>query len=621
VPDIWVDGKKSRLDPSKILGQGGEAEIYPFGTDQVVKIFKRPDHPDFDGQPEAQAAASRRIEEHQLKLPAFPKGMPGHVVIPDALALDGKGRTVGYVMRMLKGAEVLLRYTQRNFRQAISTEDVISILKGMRITVDAIHKAGAVIGDFNDLNVMVTGKDADFIDADSMQFGKFRCSVFTQRFVDPTLCDPAANSLHLVKAHNENSDWYAFFVMVFQCLLFTDPFGGTYKPHDPTKALVHSARPLKRITVFHPEVKYPKPAIPYGVLPDDLLQRFHLVFERDERGPFPASLLERLHWTKCSGCGAEHARTSCPHCSTIVPEAVKAHVEIRGQVKATRIFQTRGTIVRADLHEGRLIWLYHDNGKFIREDSSRVADGQIDPRLRFRLQGRSTFMARDGIVVKLVGGTSAGRTDADLLGSLTIFDTNDENLFWVHGDSLYKEGRLGPERIGDVLGGQTLFWTGQTFGFGFYRAGQLVRSFVFGTKSGGINDSVKVHLIRGKLIDATCELSKDRAWFLTSTQEGSKTVNRCTVLRPDGAVEASAEAEAGDGSWLSNIRGCCAVNRVLLVPTDQGVVQVKAENGSASVMKTFPDTEPFVDAGMKLIAANAGLYAVSRQEISLLVIS
>lgn len=620
MPDVLIDGALHRLNPGKLLGQGGEAEIWPFGPDHVVKIFKRPDHPDFDGQPDAQAAAKIRIEEHQTKLPAFPKGMPSGVVVPESLAVDRKGRIAGYTMRMLKGAEVLLRYTQRSFRQGVKTDDMVSVLKGMRKTVDDVHKAGVVIGDFNDLNVMVSGTDASLIDADSMQFGSFRCPVFTQRFADPLLCDPDAHSPSLVKPHNEASDWYAFFVMTFQCLLFVDPFGGTYKPRDPTKAVVHSARPLKRITVFHPDVKYPKPAIPYGMLPDDLLHRFHLVFEKDERGPFPIGLLERLRWTTCSGCGSEHARQSCPNCSTAAPEAVKAHIEVRGQVKASRVFQTRGTILRADLHNGQLSWLYHEDGKFFREDRAKVAEGQIDPLVRYRTQGRHTYLAKGGTVVKLTGG-SVSKIDADMVGSMTVFDTNEEDLFWVHGDSLYREGSLGPERIGDVLGGQTLFWAGQTFGFGFYRAGQLTRSFVFSTKSGGINDSVKVHPVRGKLVDATCVFSKDRAWFLSSTQEGGRTVNKCTVLRPDGSVEASAEAEAGDGSWLSGIRGCCAVNRVLLVPTDQGVVQVKAENGSATVMKAFPDTEPFVDSGMKLIAANSGLYAVSRQSISLLVIS
>ena len=46
------------------------------------------------------------------------------------------------------------------------------------------------------------------------------------------------------------------------------------------RRITHDARPLHRITIFHPEVKYPKHAVPYGVLPDDILQYFHLVFEK-----------------------------------------------------------------------------------------------------------------------------------------------------------------------------------------------------------------------------------------------------------------------------------------------------------------------------------------------------
>ncbi len=59
--------------------------------------------------------------------------------------------------------------------------------------------------------------------------------------------------------------------MLMQSLLFVGPYGGVYRPTDKKKTVLHDARPLKRITVFDPEVRYPKPARPYNMLPDDLL--------------------------------------------------------------------------------------------------------------------------------------------------------------------------------------------------------------------------------------------------------------------------------------------------------------------------------------------------------------
>jgi H/ACA ribonucleoprotein complex subunit 3 len=209
-----------------------------------------------------------------------------------------------------------LKFADRLYRQAgVSDEEVVQTFKDLHKTVAGIHRAGVVIGDFNDLDIMVKNSEAYLIDADSFQFGSFLCQVFTEKFVDPLLCDKNERRPVLVKHHNADSDWYAFAVMLMQSLIFVGPYGGVYKPKDKSKRVPHSARPLKRITVFDPEVKYPKPATRYEVLPDDLLHYFHQLFVEDKRGEFPDHLLEEINWTKCPKCGAIHAKSVCPSCS------------------------------------------------------------------------------------------------------------------------------------------------------------------------------------------------------------------------------------------------------------------------------------------------------------------
>lgn len=107
---------------------------------------------------------------------------------------------------------------------------------------------------------------------------------------------------------------------------FVDPYGGIYKPKASSQRILPGARSLHRITIFHPDVHYPKPAIPYWVLPDELLHHFQQVFEQDRRGVFPKSLLDNLRWTHCPTCGQEHARSVCPLCQAISvgPIAVRA---------------------------------------------------------------------------------------------------------------------------------------------------------------------------------------------------------------------------------------------------------------------------------------------------------
>jgi H/ACA ribonucleoprotein complex subunit 3 len=620
--DVYVNGKRHRLDTNKPLGEGGEALVYDIGAGQVLKIYRREDDQMFKDEPAQQQMARLRIAEHQRKLPAFPKGLPPNVIAPQALATNAKGEIVGFAMRFLSGTEVLLHYGQKSFRQHVSVETIRSILCGMHQTVGLIHAAQVVIGDFNDLNVLVSGSDPYIIDADSMQFGSFLCSVYTARFVDPLLCDPSGSSPEMAKgkSHSPDSDWYAFNVMAMQCFLCVDPYGGVYVPKDRKREVLHNARPLKRITIFHPEVKYPKPAIPYKVLPDELLQHWHLVFEKDKRGVFPAVLLENMRWTKCSSCGAEHARSVCPNCATAAPAAIKETIQIRGQVTATRIFRTRGAIVRVEIQNGKVLWLVHENGEFRREGDRLVVQGNLDPRLRVRFRGETTYLAVKDTAIGLNPSKAPEKIGVDVVDNSSVVTANADHVYWTQAGQLFRDGQFGPERIGDVISGLTHVWIGTTFGFGFYRAGALTIAFVFDKENRGLNDSVKLPPIRDKLVDATVAFSKDRCWFFTTTQEGANLVNRCTVISADGTVMASAETAYNDSTWLGGIRGGAAAGNFLLAPTDDGVVKVEIDQGRLIVVKSFPDTEPFVNAGSRLFIGPDGLYAANSKEIVRLVI-
>ena len=117
-------------------------------------------------------------------------------------------------------------------------------------------------------------------------------------------------------------------------------------------------------------------------------------------------------------------------------------------------------------------------------------------------------------------------------------------------------------------------------------------------------------------MDSTCVFGHDRCWFFTSTQESGKIINRCYLIRSNGTVEATAEAEAHDGSWLGRIRGNAAAGAFLLSATDDGLKRLEADNGKIVVAQEFPDTEPFIDSDSYLFAGNDGLYAVvDRREV------
>ena len=610
--DIYLNQKRIKVNPKNAIGKGGEADIYDLKNGKVLKLFKTADHPDYQLLPQEQQAAQARIAIHQQKLPAFPTNLPVRVIKPEALATDKQGMILGYAMPFLQNTVPLLKYSDRNYRQTngISQQFIIELFRDLHESVLKIHQANVTIGDFNDLNLLVSQNQVHLIDADSFQFGQFPCQVFTARFVDPLLCDRTANQPILTSPHNPESDWYAFTVMLMQSLLYVDPYGGVYKPKSQTAQIPHSARPLQRITIFHPDVRYPKPAIPYKMLSDDLLQHFHNCFEKDWRGDFPQNLLASMRWTKCNQCGIEHLRTICPICrpSPLAPLPVGNKTE-KTSCKVLQIFHTEGVILQVALQNNSLNYLYHANHEFKREDNTVLLSGELDANIQFAIFGKSTIVTKQGKALTLTQGQPPQAIAAELIRA------NSFSRYWIDQGQLLRDGKLGNEYIGDILEGQTQFWIGETFGFGFYRAGAISVAFTFDAKRVGIGDRVNIPPIQGELIDANCVFSNDLCWFFTITQEQGNIIYCISVLRPNGELVATLAAPKGDRAWLTNIHGGSAIGNWLFVPTDEGIARVEVNNGQIMITKTFPETEPYVDSGCSLIVGSQGIYVIHSQKI------
>jgi hypothetical protein len=220
-----------------------------------------------------------------------------------------------------------------------------------------------------------------------------------------------------------------------------------------------------------------------------------------------------------------------------------------------------------------------------------------------------------GQLVALLAGQPLFRVAVDLCGTLPTFAANARHVYWVEGGQLLRDGPAGAEHIGDVLAGQTRIWVGAQFGFGFYRAGELSVAFLFDADQRGINDTVALPRLQGHLLTARCSFAAEHCWFFTTTQEQGQTINRCTVIRRNGAVVATAQAVAGDGGWLATLTGKCAVGAGLFAATDAGLVRLECRQGTLVEVERFPETEPFVDAGCELLPYRDGLARVSRQTI------
>jgi len=617
---ISIAGKTLSIDPRQSIGKGGEADIYRIDGGKALKVFKTPDHPDFSGLPEEQEAARNRIRIHQSKLPAFPRELPDRVVAPEDLAYDpDNGTVMGYVMKLLDNAEVLWRFSSKTTTpRSYDKNSIVSILLELYDTLLQVHRKGIVIGDFNDLNVLVKDRSAWLIDADSFQFDRFLCLVYTTRFLDPLLCNVSSNILTLTTHYTHESDWFAYAVMVMQSLLFVGPYGGIYNPKDPSQRLSHELRPLHRITVFHPDVKYPVSALHYSVLPDEILEYLENVFIHDRRGSMPREILSSLRWTTCLNCGGEHSRPVCPHCSITGTAQKRTVTSVKGDVTVTRIFRTEGIIIKASPRQGRLHWLSKEGDRFIREDGRTAFTGALTPTMSFGLMADHTIVAERGRLAILKPGEAAKPLHIDNFIDRPAFDVNEDTLFYCSNGRLYRRSDLGEALIGEVLEGQTFFRIGPRFGFGYYRAGHITVSFIFSAARNGINDTLLLPALRHQVLDTICCFNGERCWLFISTQERGHTIHRCSVIKSDGAIEASMEAERGDGSWLGAPlhAGKFAFRDFLLLATDDGLARIEIQKGSLVKMKEFVDTSHIVNGDSQIYPGNGGLFVVSEKEVS-----
>lgn len=619
--EIYLYGKRVRVQPGQSIGKGGEADIFNIGKGIALKVFKGPDHPDYAGQPAEQQAARERIEEHQQKLRAFPAGLPQRVIQPLTAAMDRNGQVIGYTMRLLKDAELLLRYGDRNYRalSGIDNSAVCRLFADLQTTVASVHANNVVIGDFNDLNVMIEQAAACVIDCDSFQYGPYLSRTYTRKYLDPLRCDPATNVLFPAVPAGIGSDWYAYATLLLQSLLYIDPYGGIYRPKNAGARLPEEQRPLRRITIFSPDVRYPRAAVHFSVLPDELLEEFHQVFEKDARRPFPAPLLA-MPWSRCKTCGTEHARLQCPVCSPVTAAPTAVVVTVRGGVQCRPIFSTRGTILHAVFQDRELRWVYHDKGTFLREDGSPLYSGPLQPGLRFGICGKTTIAAKgDRMRVLRGSGTEEAAEPVDLFAGRPVFAVNGSGRYWIRDGKLQRDDRFGSALIGEVLPGQTQFWVGDRFGFGFYRAANLSVAFVFDARQPGIRDTVPIRL-HGQLIDAACVFSEDRCWFIAATSMGGETFYDCWCIRQDGTVCAHERDREGSGSWLTAaaISSSCAAGPFLFVPGEDGLIRLETSGERIAKTREFPETSSFVDAGCRLVAGSQGLYVVTPREIRLL---
>ena len=190
---LFINGNPISIDVKKQLERAWRRMSINSKT-RRSKSLRPPNHPDLLTDMD-RLAAKNKIAEHQQKLPNFPKDLPDRVVAPIDLVTNSSGAIAGYTMKMVNNPVQARVFSQIGARaNGLDPNQVVSSFKDLHNTVNGLHLKQIVIGDFNDLNILISGNDAYVIDADSFQFTGFPCRMYTEEFVDPRLCDPNANT-------------------------------------------------------------------------------------------------------------------------------------------------------------------------------------------------------------------------------------------------------------------------------------------------------------------------------------------------------------------------------------------------------------------------------------------
>ncbi len=600
---IVLDRVAVTLDDSALLGVGGEGRVFRVG-DRAVKIYHRIAPGLARGASQTQAVGAHLALE---KVRAFPK-MPNEVVAPDAIVTDLRGEPVGIAMPLVVGGVEAARLAQRRYREGVVPQgDVLACFARVAHVIEGIHAASVVVGDLNDGNVLFVNGAPRFIDADSMQFGPYPCVVGHERYLDPALYGV---DLRRAPAFTQETDWYAFAVMLFTSLLYVHPYGGS---HPSFKTVLRRAE--AHHSALRGDVVYPRAGIRPETLSDTLLAWFSRVFDFGGRDAPPTDAFS-ASFTTCA-CGVEHARRACPACAIHVAVPAQMHA---GGVQVTRIVTPVGSVVAVAV-QGNLKFLVATEGALVRETGEVQRGARASAGTRFYLSCGTTWVAEGPRISRFERGAREATTSTSLFQAEPAFACNATDAFRTDGDWLVSAttGR----RIGQVLSGQTFFRVGDELGFGFYRTGLLMRFFTFATARGGFH-AVDLPPLRGRIVAAEVYFDAGLALFAVTTEERGALAASLHLVAADGRVVASMTGAPEDHVALATVHGKCLAFGVVLVAHDEGLLAMKPHATTRTFVpaREFRQARGHVTSESELFVGPGGsLYVRGPREILQLSIS
>jgi serine/threonine protein kinase len=604
---VMINGKKATLTNRDVIGTGGEANIFKY-KEQALKLYLQPD--------------AERDQKLRAMLP-LAAHLPPEVIAPQTLVQDAKGKNaVGFLMRLLTSDYTEARQlSSKKYRamSGVTARDVARLFVKAGAALKNIHQAGMIVGDLNDLNLMFRADEMLYIDVDSFQFGQYPCMVGTEAFLDPALynCNLAAQPMF-----TPENDWYSFAVLLFKSLLLAHPYGGVHKSVN-----LLTQRAMQHLSIFTPDVTYPRVAYPLELVDDDLLHVFNDLFTRGQRGEFPLEELRAYadSLQVCAACGDLYPsqRSRCPHCSALIPVAAVANAQARvlarmaGQIVAWHV---AGNMARFIAHEGGKAVLYVLKGQTLLKKQP-LFDAIPTATYAFLEELLIISPAPESSDVLVIDTSGAQPTAA--LQTTTGQYGNDERVFGAGGSALYRlangylmrgsfrYGQYAEQAVMAISEDQTWLRVapdGEKV-FGFFRVFNQYNHWLLVGKS-----QIEVELnglsIGEFLIETSVKFGDTTALIMRLTQRNGADMIRMDEIDYEGRVLRSRIIT--DVDTFTPLDAHAYARNLLLYATDKGVIREKQDTGAKT---TFQQTENIVKTGQRLFAYEQGLLVVGDETV------
>lgn len=278
--------EKSEFTRRKPDNEGGEAFIYSYGDNSVVKIFKEEgiDY-NFKSLIIAYILGKKEVLE---KINS--KNLKYKYIIPQKILID-ENLIYGYIMDKVHNGLPLstLKDTDEVKRLGFVKKDVLEILITVGEGIETLHANDIFIGDLNGQNILFdTQKNVYFLDFDGMGVGDISPKFCTDKYIDP-ISDKTG---HITK----KDDWYSFAIQAFYYLTFTHPFNGIYSVKENGKKVILDIpdKMERRISLLGKHgMNPPDIAEPWDWMSKKLKKAFLKIFEGDYRESIVPELLDQ----------------------------------------------------------------------------------------------------------------------------------------------------------------------------------------------------------------------------------------------------------------------------------------------------------------------------------------